>query len=122
MAVVRLDHKIGRLASDLAKVPPRAQKDLAAVVRRNTKYGETVARRFAREGAGPHGANYFKRYSSESSGLVGEYGPTGTVRDNAVGAGWRNGPPNTDLERSQDIVGPKLAADTRDAIDGWFWL
>lgn len=121
MLVARLEHGIGDLASDMAKIPPRAIKDMSAVVKRNTKYGEGVAKRFARERAGIHGKNYFKRITSESSGLTGEYGPTGTVRDNAVGAGWRNGPPNTDLERSQDIVGPKLAADVRDALDGLFW-
>lgn len=122
MARVSVTHGIGDLASDLAKIPPRAIKDLTAIVRRDTKYGETVAKRLARESAGPHGASYWKRISSEGKGLVGEIGPTGTVRNNAVGAGWRNGPPNADLERMQDILGPKVASDVHDATGKWFWL
>lgn len=121
MARVSVQHGIGDLASDLAKIPPRAVKDLSSVVRRNTKYGETIAKRFAREGAGPHGKFAYKRLGSEMTGVLeGEYGWSGNASE-IVGAGWRNGPPNTDLERSQDIVGPKFASDVGAAVEKLFW-
>lgn len=121
MTSVRVTHSIGDLASDMAKIPPAAQRKLSATVKKNTAYGEKVARRLARERAGPHGKNAFKRITSEMVGpLTGEYGWTGDASQ-IVGAGWRNGPPNTDLERSQDIVGPKFAADVSDVVDRLFW-
>lgn len=95
---------------------------MRAVVAHHTEAGNAVARRFARESAGPHGKNYFKRITWElNSPLEGEYGPTGDVVGNAVGAGWRNGPPNTDLPRSADIQGPKFADDAGDILDQAFW-
>jgi hypothetical protein len=122
VATIRVTHSIGDLASDMAKIPPRAVKDLSGIVRSNTKAGEKLGRAFAKSGAGPHGKNYYKRFGWEMLGpLTGEYGPHGDVLNNAVGAGWRNGPPNTDLERSLDIIGPKFRADVQDAPGAWFW-
>lgn len=119
---IRVEHSIGDLAADAAKIPVRAKRGMVDVVRTNVRQGNTLARRFAREKAGPHGKNYYKRITSEMTGpLEGEYGPTGDVAGKAVGAGWRNGPPNTDLARSADVQGPQLAKDAGDVLDGLFW-
>lgn len=113
---------VADLAADLTKIPPRAAGQMATVVKRNVEQGNRLAQRFARGSSGPHGKNYFKRLSAEMTGpLEGEYGPTGDVVGNAVGAGWRNGPPNTDLPRSADIQGPKFAKDAGKILDKVFW-
>lgn len=113
---------VGDLADDLAAIPAKAAPRLVGAVKRNVNQGNALARTFARESSGPHGKNYYKRITAEMTGTYeGEYGPTGDVVGNAVGAGWRSGPPNTDLPRSADIIGPKFADDVGDAIDGLFW-
>jgi hypothetical protein len=113
---------VADLADDLAKIPPRAAGRMATVVKRNVEQGNRQAQRLARAAAGPHGANYWKRLSGEMTGpLEGEYGPHGDVVGNAVGAGWRNGPPNTDLPKSADIQGPKFANDVAKMLDRLFW-
>lgn len=118
---IKVTHSIGELATDMADIPPRAKADMAKCVRRNVTQGNALARRLARQAAGPHGTNYYKRISSEMLGpLSGEYGPTGEVAGNAVGAGWRHGR-NTDLERSLDVQGPKFARDVGSLADNWFW-
>jgi len=122
MATVRVTHGIGDLAADIARIPPEAVTRGSAVVRRNIKQGEAIAKRLARESSGPHGKNYFKRIGSDMLGaLEGEFGPHGDVENNAVGAGWRNGPPNTDLPKAADIIGPKFAAGIGEMVDGLFW-
>jgi hypothetical protein len=108
------------LQSDLAKIPSLATRKGAAIVKSNVAAGNKLAQRFAREKSGPHGKNYFKRITSEMTGVMtGEYGPHdgGTP----VGAGWRSGPPNTDLPRSADVIGPKLVRDVGKMLDGLFW-
>lgn len=121
MATIRVQHGIDDLASDLAKIPPAAVRGLSKVVRTNVRDGNTLARRYAREKSGIHGKNAWKRLTGEMTGaLSGEYGWTGDASQ-IVGAGFRNGPPNTDLERTQDIIGPKLAKDAGDVLDNLFW-
>lgn len=110
------------LERDCKKIAIEGTAKLAAVVKRNIREGNKLAQRNARASSGVHGKNYYKRLSAEMTGLLeGEYGPTGSVVGNAVGAGWRHGPPNTDLERSLDIQGPKFAKDVGDTADGLFW-
>lgn len=121
MTTVRVEHNIGDLASDLASIPVTVNRKAVTVVARNVTQGRKLAQKFARASSGPHGRNYWKRITDESSGLSGEYGPTGDVVGNAVGAGWRNGPPNTDLPKSADIQGPKFADDIGDILDKAFW-
>lgn len=122
MVRVEVRDSIGDLASDLANIPPRAATKFVGVVRSNVREGNKLAQGFARESSGPHGKNYWKRLSGEMTGpYTGEYGPTGTVVGNAVGAGWRHGPPNTDLPKSADIIGPKFAKGVGDVVDGLFW-
>lgn len=122
MARIRVNHTIGGLRRDMDKIARTAAPKMSRVVKRNTTQGEKLTQRIARGAAGPHGLNYWKRITSEMVGpLTGEYGPTGEVAGNAVGAGWRHGPGNTDLEKSLDVQGPKFAKDVGDVADGLFW-
>lgn len=115
-------HTMHDMADDLGDLPTRVDAGLARVVKRNTEQGNKVAQGIARAAAGPHGTNYWKRLSSEMHGpFEGEYGPTGDVVGNAVGAGWRNGVVNTDLDKSLDIQAPKFRADVRDVTKEIFW-
>lgn len=120
MATIRVTHTIGDLAADAARIPAKVKREGRKIVRKNVRDGNTLARRYARELSGPHGKNYFKRITGEMTGaLEGEYGPhDGGV---PVGGGWRHGAPNTELERSQDVIGPRFARDVREMADGLFW-
>lgn len=121
MATVRESDSIGSLASYLAGAASRVVPEESKVVRKNVREGTKLTRGFARAAAGPHGLNYYKRISGELTGpLQGEFGPEGDVVGNAVGAGWRNGPPNTDLEKTQDVIGPQFADDALAALDRVF--
>lgn len=110
MASIRVTNDLSGLARDTAAIATTGKAAMVPVVARYGQMGNSAARRFARQRSGPHGANYFKRLTAEMrTPLSWEYGPEGDVVENAVGAGWRNGPANTDLERSMDYVGPKFA-------------
>lgn len=120
MATVRVSHTIGDLARDMAAIPTRMVTEGSKVVKKDVRAGRTLARRYARGLSGPHGEDYYKRITDEMTGaLEGEYGP----HDGGlpVGGGWRHGTPNTELERSQDVIGPRFASDVRSLIDGLFW-
>lgn len=122
MARIRVSHSIGDLARDAARVVAKAGPGMTRVVRKNTMQGNKLAQGIARRASGPHGTNYYKRLTDEMTGpLTGEYGPTGTVAGNAVGGGWRNGPPNNDLPKSADVIGPRFAKDVGDLPERWFW-
>lgn len=122
MAVIRVEHGIDMLAGDMRRIPAQALKKSSSAVRANTRQGRTTARALARKSSGAHGKNYWKRIDSEMlTPLSGEFGPHGDVVGNAVGAGWRNGPPNTDLPKAADVAGPKLAKDIRGVLDDLFW-
>ena len=121
MIRVNVRHTIGDLASDLAKIPPKAATGLAKAVRENAKEGNRIAVRFARERSGPHGKLYYKRLSAEMLGPYSwEYGPEGSPKTEFVGAGFRSGV-NLDLPNSADLIGPKLADDVGDVVDSLFW-
>lgn len=128
MPSVRVTHSIGDLASDLTGIAKKARPDMVKVVREGVKVGTSLARDYAKESSGVHGKNYYKRISGEMFGVVefggvggisGEYGPHdgGTP----VGAGWRHAPPNTDLTRSADVIGPAFVGEVRRLPDKWFW-
>jgi hypothetical protein len=122
MATIRVFHGIDDLANDLKRIPAKARKEGSKIVRTNVREGREQARMYARASSGPHGKSYYKRITSEMLGpLEGEYGPTGQVAGNAVGGGWRNGPPNMDLPKSADVIGPQFADDIGDMVDGLFW-
>lgn len=119
---VRVTDSMGDFAADIAKVPVKARPRMTKVVDKNTKQGNKVAQGLAKSRAGRHGANYWKRLTAEMVGpLTGEYGPHGDVAGNAVGAGWRHGPANTDLAKSADLQGPRLASDAGKIFNGLFW-
>lgn len=118
---IRVIDTIGDLSRDLAGIARQAKPDLARVVRKNAEEGTRLAKGFAREKAGPHGSAYHKRISAEAiTPLIWEYGPTGEPKSDFVGVGFRHGI-NTDLPRSSDIVGPRLANDVQDLPGRWFW-
>jgi hypothetical protein len=120
MATVRVVGGVGDLAADLSDIPVKAIAEGSKVVRKNVRAGSTSARAFARELSGPHGKDYYKRIGWEMTGaLQGEYGP----HDGGlpVGGGWRHGTPNTELEKSQDVIGPKFEKDVGDMVDRLFW-
>lgn len=120
MASIRVQHTIGDLESDLRKIR-NSKGEMAKIVRSNVFKGQTIARRIARANSGPHGALYYKRITAEMlSPREGEFGPTGDVVGNAVGAGWRHGV-NTDLPKAADIIGPQFAKDVADFADDLFW-
>jgi hypothetical protein len=122
MATIRVEHTIGDLEADCREIAATTKARFSRVVKRNVTQGNALAQRFARASSGPHGLNYYKRITSEMTGpLSGEYGPTGTVVGNAVGAGWRHRQANTDLEKSLDIIGPRFARDVSNIADDLFW-
>lgn len=113
---------LGDLESDLRTMTAESKPAMARIVQSNVLAGNALAQRFARAASGPHGRLYYKRITSEMTGLLsGTYGPTGSVAGNAVGAGWRHGPSNQDLPKSADIIGPKFAKDASDLLDDLFW-
>lgn len=121
MIRVSVTHTMGGLENDFRGIAVRSTPELAKVVRKNVNGGTRLAKSFARAAAGPHGKAYYKRITGEMTGpLSGEFGPTGAPKTEFVGAGFRHGH-NMDLPRAADIVGPKLASDVDDVVDGWFW-
>jgi hypothetical protein len=121
MASIRVTHTLDDLESDCRKITTGARTACARAVKKNVKLGEKTEQQIARGASGPHGRLYYKRITSEMfSPLEGEWGPTGEVVGNAVGAGWRHGV-NTDSQKSADIVGPKFAKDVSDIADSLFW-
>lgn len=122
MASIRVESTIADLESDCRKIATTTQARMAKVVKKNVRQGRQAAQQIARSKSGPHGLNYYKRITDEMlTPLSGEYGPTGDVVGNAVGAGYRNGPPNTDLEKSMDIQGPRFQSDISGQLDRLFW-
>ncbi len=121
MATIRVTRNtVGGLARDLAAIPAKTQIGAAKAVQKNGKRGLNLAQRFAQELSGPHGTNYHKRITGESLGAFEyEYGPH--AGGTPVGGGWRHGAPNTELERSMDVVGPALAKDIRDVLEQVWW-
>jgi hypothetical protein len=115
---------VGDLANDLAAIPAKAARGLATTVRKNANEGNRLASRFAKESAGAHGKHYPRAFSAEAiSPLSWEYGPDAAKPQGGMSfeEGSRNQPPHHDLAKSQDIIGPKLAADVGDVVDRLFW-
>lgn len=120
---IHAEHDLNRMVSDYTRIATvQAPRDMHRVVEHNVNRGHALAQSIARKRSGPHGQMYYKRVTKEMLGpLSGEYGPTGDVVGNAVGAGWRNGPGNTDLEKSLDVIGPNFAQMMRTATGRWSW-
>lgn len=126
---IRATHTLGDLSSDLEQIAVQTRPAMAGVVRDGLKVGTALARTYAKEGAGPHGKNFYKRINSSmnrggglfGNTISGEYGPSGTPKTEFVGAGFRNGH-NTDLPRSADVVGPSFIRSVDDAVGELFKL
>lgn len=117
---IRVTNDLSDLAGDTRRIATVAKADMVETVKKNVESGERYARSIAKQESGPHGKNYYKRITGEMTGLLeGEYGPH--AGGTPVGAGWRHGPPNTDLPKSADIVGPRFAKDVGQLPDRWFW-
>lgn len=133
MARVRVTHSIGRLAADMADIPPRAKVDMRNTVREGLKVGNSLAKDFAKESAGSHGKLYHRAFTTEMHGALssltggalfsGEYGPDASRPQGGMSFeyGSRNQKPHLDLNRSADIIGPALAGEVRRLPDKWFW-
>ena len=130
MAQVRVRHDIGRLAADMANIPPRARVDMRATVREGLKVGNSLAKDFAKQSSGRHGKHYPKAFTTEmrrdlglfGNVISGEYGPD-IDRDQggmSFEFGSRNQKPHLDLARSADIIGPAFAGEVRRLPSRWF--
>lgn len=110
---VRVRHQIDRLADDYAEIPVKAVVQMRNIVSENIDYGRDLAKALARAGAGPHGKHYYKRISSEMTGLLeGEFGPDGTPKTEFVGVGFRSGT-NKDLPAAADALPASVSRDVR---------
>lgn len=115
---------IADLASDLAKIPPTAVKDMSKIVRDGIRIGNGIAKAYATKSAGHHGIHYPKAFTAEMTGaLSGVYGPEEGRMQGGMSFehGSRNQPPHFDLAKSADQIGPALVGETREAMDRWFW-
>lgn len=109
MSAIRVIHGIGDLARDLSAIPPKNVAGLVRIVDANQRAAEKYMQGLAKARSGSHGRDYWKRIGSDKlSPMSAEIGPHGDVRGNAIGAGWRNGPINTDTERTADVIGPRF--------------
>lgn len=114
--------QIKELAVSFDRVPNRATHDVAKVVERTAKHGNTVAQGFATSSAGSHGKWYPRAFEAESAGLLGlswRYGPVATRRQGGMSFefGSRNQPPHLDLAKSADLIGLTFSRDVGDAIE-----
>jgi hypothetical protein len=133
MTGVRVTHGIGRLAADMASIPPRAVKDMRATVREGIKVGNSLAKDFARQSSGTHARLYPREFTTSMNRALtfggvnifsGEYGPE--ARGQGLLApilenGSRNNKPHFNLTRSADMTGPAFAGEVRRLPDKWFW-
>lgn len=122
MARIVVTGDLEDLQRDLARGATAVRRKGRGIVSKQVRAGTSLAKRFARQKSGPHGVNYYKRISGEMTGqLEGEFGPAGVPKTDFVGAGYRNGPGNTDLARAADIVAPALHRAVRNMLDDVFW-
>lgn len=122
MSYVTVSHTIDKLDREMRRIPGKFATRAAGVTKRSVEQGEKMLVRIAKRESGTHGTNYYKRISSEMDGpFKGEFGPHGDVVGNAVGAGWRHGPPNTDLAKTADVIGPRFEKNAGKILDGLFW-
>lgn len=121
---VRVDHQIDKLASDMGRIPVRAEVGFVRALRRSAERGNRAGRRIAARSAGKHGKHYPNSWSAEAiSPLVWEYGPDSSEPQGGMSfnEGSRNQPPHHDLEKSLDIERPRFHRDIDRVVDGLFW-
>lgn len=126
----RVTHSIDDLARDCGRIPPEMYRKGKRIVSEGARVGASLARDNAKAKSGIHGERYYKRITADAAraatgfgagAISAEFGPTGFPRSDFVGAGYRNGPGNTDLARAADVVGPALHGEVRAMLDELFW-
>lgn len=124
MSSIRVTSTLGDLASDLDQIATEAKPAMARTLFDVAIEGQKLAREFAKASAGSHGKHYPNSITVERRGLLEvEYGPDSALPQGGMSFeyGSRNQPPHLDLNKSADIVGPKLGEKVLDAVDGLFW-
>lgn len=132
MASIRVTDTIGDLVSDMRKITTGMPKEMAGVLRRNAKTGNTIAQSLARMSSGSHGKWYpgtfsvgavSKFYGFGGGEIAVEYGPVASKRQGGMSFehGSRNQPPHLDLNKSADLIGPQFAKDAGKVLDNLFW-
>lgn len=123
------DQGLADLERDLRALPRQASAMVRKAVRHGTMTGNLLAKEHARAKSGPHGKAFHKRFTYDQPvpsmfggiGWSGEYGPAGVPRSEFVGAGYRHGGINRDLEVSQDPAAGVVAQDIRAGLNDLFW-
>ncbi len=130
MRVVR--NTLDGLERDLKALPARSVRDCKATMRQAGIVGNTVARDNARKSSGTHGKLYPRAFTWETGAYVGGFGASFTATygpdANRPQGGMsfefgsrKQAGPHLDLARSADLMGPVVAKEVRDMVDGWFW-
>lgn len=124
MASIRVEHTIGDLASDCAKIATGARTVMSKTLRDEARLGNELAKGNARRTAGAHGKHYPNAFTVEAlSPLVWEYGPEASRPQGGMSFefGSRNQPPHLDLAKSADIIGPRLGGAVLNDVGDMFW-
>lgn len=122
MPRIRVTHSIGGLARTQVRNGTQAPKKFSAAVRRSERYTTGLVRSIARAKSGLHGKTYYKRVTGEMLGpLTAEVGPAGIPKSEFVGAGYRNGGGNSDLDQARGPAGDRLAEEARRALGQLPW-
>lgn len=122
MSTVRVTHTLAGLQRDLAGIPKKHLTGMTRLTNESRRSAEKYMQGLAKSRSGPHGRSYWKRIDSTLTGpMSAEIGPRGEVAGNAVGAGWRTGGPNTDTEKTADLIGPRHARYISNHLNGLFW-
>jgi hypothetical protein len=129
---VNVTNHLDDLTNDLAAIPRRVPRMATDIVRDGARYGNLLAKGYAKESAGKHGKHYPNAFTSEvRRGFFGfgggvyaaEYGPeSGRPQgDMSFERGSRNQSPHNDLAKSADIVGPLLPGQVSNMLRDLFW-
>jgi hypothetical protein len=121
---VRVTHTVDSLDRDMRAMPAKVARMQTSLLNGLAHRGNGLARSFARKTAGAHGRHYPDAFSVEAKTATSwEYGPDAAKKQGGMSFeyGSRNQPPHLDLNKSADIIGPKMAADVRKMIDRLFW-
>lgn len=117
---VRAIHTFAAFERDATRVPVKVVRQAAKAVRTRAEQGNRNAKNRARNTAGKHGRHYPNSFLAEAiSPLEWQYGPHPSLAQGEMSFeyGSRNQPPHMDLNKSADVVGPKLAADMGRILD-----
>jgi hypothetical protein len=125
---VSVTHTLGDLVADLEQLPVKFAQRAPVVVALNAQQGNHLASGYANEEHGYPGdedAGYAETFTAEKvGGLAWEYGPE-AHGEGSKSPGYEHGsinsPPHHDLARSADLIGPALADDAGDMLEGLFW-